>query len=112
MVSPVNGTNCTPAQSPCVTRKVAAVKVRRDVRGGSGGSAPLFVNLVIRTKQKRVGREHGARLRLLRGKLEVRRYLVELALDQGHGADHRVEERLELLAQPLILAPRPPAVIE
>ncbi len=74
MVSPVNGTNCTPAQSPCVTRKVAAVKVRRDVRGGSGGSAPLFVNLVIRTKQKRVGREHGARLRLLRGKLEVRRY--------------------------------------
>ena len=74
MVSPVNGTNCTPAQSPCVTRKVATVKVRRDVRGGSGGPAPLFVNLVIRTKQKRVGREHGARLRLLGGKLEVRRY--------------------------------------
>jgi hypothetical protein len=74
MVSPVNGTNCTPAQSPCTTRKVAAVKVRRDVHGRSGGPAPLFVNLVIRTKQKRVGREHGARLRLLRGRLEVRRY--------------------------------------
>lgn len=74
LISPINGTNCTPAQSPCVTRKAGAVKVRRDVRGGSGGPAPLFVNLVIRTKQKRVGREHGARLKLLRGRLEVRRY--------------------------------------
>jgi hypothetical protein len=74
LVSPINGTNCTPAQSPCTTRKVAAVKLRRDALGGSGAPAPLFVNLVIRTKQKRVGREHGARLRLLRGKLEVRRY--------------------------------------
>ena len=74
LISPINGTNCTPAQSPCVTRKAGAVKVRRDVRGGSGGPAPLFVNLVIRTKQKRVGREHGARLKLLRGLLEVRRY--------------------------------------
>ena len=74
MISPVNGTNCTPVQSPCATRKVGVVKVRRDVRGGYGGPAPLFVNLVIRTKQKRVGREHGARLRLLRGRLEVRRY--------------------------------------
>ena len=103
LISPINGTNCTPVQSPCATRKVGVVKVRRDVRGGSGGSAPLFANLVIRTKQKRVGREHGARLRLRSGKLEVRRYLlaVELTLDQAHGADHRVEERLELPAQPL-----------
>jgi hypothetical protein len=74
-ISPVNGTNCTPVQSPCATRKVGVVKVRRDVRGRSGGPTPLFVNLVLRTKQKRVGREHGARLRLLRrAALEVRRY--------------------------------------
>jgi hypothetical protein len=74
-ISPVNGTNCTPVQSPCPTRKVGVVKVRRDVRGRSGAPAPLFVNLVLRTKQKRVGREHGARLRLLRrASLEVRRY--------------------------------------
>ena len=74
-ISPVNGTNCTPVQSPCPTRKVGVIKVRRDVRGRSGAPAPLFVNLVLRTKQKRVGREHGARLRLLRrAGLEVRRY--------------------------------------
>jgi hypothetical protein len=74
-ISPVNGTNCTPVQSPCPTRKVGVVKVRRDVRGRSGAAAPLFVNLVLRTKQKRVEREHGARLRLLRrAALEVRRY--------------------------------------
>ncbi|MDX6583834.1 MAG: hypothetical protein QOI10_3018 [Solirubrobacterales bacterium] len=74
-ISPVNGTNCTPVQSPCPTRKVGVVSVRRDVRGRSGAPAPLFVNLVLRTKQKRVGREHGARLRILRrAGLEVRRY--------------------------------------
>lgn len=75
MISPTNGTNCTPAQSPCPTRKVGVVKVRRDVVGRSGRPAPLFVNLIIRTKQKRVEREHGARLRLLDGaSIEVRRY--------------------------------------
>ena len=73
-ISPTNGTNCTPVQSPCATRKVGVVKVRRDVRGSDGGRAALFVNLVIRTKQKRVGREHGARLRLRGGRLEVRAY--------------------------------------
>ncbi len=74
-ISPVNGTNCTPVQSPCATRKAGVAKVRRDVRGRSGAPAPLFVNLVLRTKQKRVEREHGARLRLLRrAELEVRRY--------------------------------------
>ena len=97
-ISPLNGTNCTPVQSPCATRKVGAVKVRRDVEGDSGGPAPLFVNLVVRTKQKRVEREHGARLRFRGGRLEVGRYslAVELGLDQRHRADHRVEERLEL----------------
>jgi hypothetical protein len=73
-ISPLNGTNCTPAQSPCSTRKVGAIKVRRDLRERSGAPLPVFVNLVIRTKQKRVGREHGARLRLRGGRLEVRRY--------------------------------------
>ena len=73
-ISPLNGPNCTPVQSPCPTRKVGAVSVRRDVVGGSGGPAPLFVNLVVRTKQKRVEREHGARLRFRGGRLEVRRY--------------------------------------
>jgi len=65
LISPLNGTNCTPVQSPCPTRKVGVVKVRRNVHGGSGAPAPLFINLVVRTKQKRVGREHGARLRIL-----------------------------------------------
>lgn len=75
MISPTNGTNCTPAQSPCRTQKVGVAKLRRDVVGRSGGAAPLFVNLIIRTKQKRVEREHGARLRLLDGaSIEVRRY--------------------------------------
>jgi hypothetical protein len=74
LISPTNGTNCTPVQSPCPTRKVGVVKVRRDVRGASGAPAPLFVNLVIRTKQKRVEREHGARLRVRDGAIEVRRY--------------------------------------
>jgi hypothetical protein len=75
LISPLNGTNCTPVQSPCPTRKVGVVKVRRDVRGGSGAPSPLFVNLVVRTKQKRVGREHGARLRILDGaRLVVDRY--------------------------------------
>ena len=65
LISPLNGTNCTPVQSPCPTRKVGVVKVRRNVHGGSGAPAPLFINLIVRTKQKRVGREHGARLRIL-----------------------------------------------
>ena len=75
MISPINGTNCTP-----VAVAVHDPQGRRDQgpprrsRGGSGAPAPLFVNLVIRTKQKRVGREHGARLRLRGGRLEVRRY--------------------------------------
>lgn len=73
-ISPINGTNCTPVQSPCLTRKVGVAKIRRAPRGGSGAPVALFVNLVIRTKQKRVDREHGARLRLRGGQLEVRRY--------------------------------------
>lgn len=73
-ISPVNGTNCTPANSPCLTRKVGVATIRRDLQGGSGGSLPLFVNLVVRTKQKRVGRQHGDRLRLRGGRLEVERY--------------------------------------
>jgi len=75
LISPLNGTNCTPLQSPCPTRKVAVAKLRRDVEGGSGAPAPLFVNLVVRTKQKRVEREHGARLRILDdARMVVRRY--------------------------------------
>jgi hypothetical protein len=71
LISPVNGTNCTPVNSPCLTRKVGVATIRRDLRGGSGGPLPLFVNLVIRTKQKRVGRQHGDRLRLRGGRLEA-----------------------------------------
>ena len=74
-ISPINGTNCTPMDSPCPTRKVGVLIVRRDLVGNSGGSAPLFVNLVMRTKQKRVEREHGARLRIQQASgLLVRRY--------------------------------------
>jgi hypothetical protein len=75
LISPLNGTNCTPVQSPCPTRKVGVVKVRRNVQGGSGAPAPLFINLIVRTKQKRVDREHGARLRILDdARLVVRSY--------------------------------------
>ncbi len=73
-ISPVNGTNCTPVNSPCLTRKVGVATIRRELRGGSGEPLPLFVNLVIRTKQKRVDREHGDRLRLRGGRLTVERY--------------------------------------
>ncbi len=73
-ISPVNGTNCTPVNSPCLTRKVGVATIRRALRGGSGEPLPLFVNLVVRTKQKRVDREHGDRLRLRGGRLAVERY--------------------------------------
>jgi hypothetical protein len=74
LISPLNGTNCTPVNSPCLTRKVGVAKIRRALQGGSGEPLPLFVNLVIRTKQKRVRRQHGARLRLRGGRLAVERY--------------------------------------
>ena len=48
--------------------------IRRRLSGGSGGPLPLFVNLVVRTKQKRVDRDHGARLRIRGGRLEVQRF--------------------------------------
>jgi hypothetical protein len=73
-ISPLNGTNCTPVHSPCLTRKVGVTTIRRQLRGHTGDPLPVFVNLVIRTKQKRVGRHHGDRLRLRRGRLEVERY--------------------------------------
>ena len=53
---------------------MGVAKIRRDLHGDSGGPLPLFVNVVIRTKQKRVGREHGARLQLHSGRLAVERY--------------------------------------
>ena len=68
-ISPVNGTNCTPVNSPCLTRKVGVATIRRPLRGGNGEPLPLFVNLVVRTKQKRVDREHGDRLRIRGGRL-------------------------------------------
>jgi hypothetical protein len=74
LISPVNGTNCTPVNSPCLSRKVGVATIRHDLRGDSGEPLPLFVNLVIRTKQKRVGRHHGDRLRLRGGRLAVERY--------------------------------------
>jgi hypothetical protein len=53
---------------------VGVTTIRRQLRGHSGDPLPLFVNLVIRTKQQRVGRHHGDRLRLRGGRLEVERY--------------------------------------
>ena len=75
-ISPINGTNCTPQDSPCATRKVGVLEVRREIRGASGGRAPLFVNLVVRTKPKRVGGSRGDRLRLRSGAMSVSRYSV------------------------------------
>ncbi|HEX5955981.1 MAG TPA: hypothetical protein VFY37_08605, partial [Solirubrobacterales bacterium] len=58
----------------CLTKKAGVLEIDRSIRGESGGPAALFVNLVVRTKEKRVERVHGARLRLPSGKLRVRRY--------------------------------------
>jgi hypothetical protein len=74
VLSPINGTNCTPMDSPCLTRKAGVLEIDRDIRGESGGPAALFINFVVRTKEKRVERRHGERLRLTSGRLRVRRY--------------------------------------
>ena len=74
VLSAINGTNCTPLDSPCLTKKAGVLEIDRSIRGESGGPAALFVNLVVRTKEKRVEAAHDARLRLPSGKLRVRRY--------------------------------------
>lgn len=50
-ISPANGSNCTLGFSPCVSRKVGTVAIRRDARRG-GSWQHLFVNLVVRSKPK------------------------------------------------------------
>lgn len=74
VISQVNGTNCTAVKSPCGTRKVGVLAIRRTPAGDSGHRLTMFVNLVIRTKQKQVARNHRDRLHVAGGKLEVRVY--------------------------------------
>ena len=74
VISQVNGTNCTAVKSPCGTRKVGVLAIRRTPAGDSGHRVTMFVNLVIRTKQKQVARNHRDRLHVAGGKLEVRVY--------------------------------------
>jgi hypothetical protein len=73
-ISRVNGTNCTPVKSPCATRKAGVTGLGRDPRGRSGHPVALFVNLVIRTKQKRLPDQASDRLRLTDSRLAVRLY--------------------------------------
>ena len=74
VISQVNGTNCTAVKSPCGTRKVGVLRMRRTPAGDSGHPVTLFVNLVIRTKQKQVARNQRDRLHVAGGELEVRVY--------------------------------------
>ena len=101
-ISPVNGTNCTPVQSPCPTRKVGVVKSAATSAAAPASPAPLFVNLVdpheAEAGRARARRPAAPPRRPARGPpLPLSGTVaVELALDQRHRADHRVEERLEL----------------
>ena len=74
-----NGFNCTHGrsayQSPCVTRKVGALRVRHDVKRG-GHPAPLYVNLVshVLAKVAQPGKADAAPRVLDGGFLRVARY--------------------------------------
>jgi hypothetical protein len=67
-----NGFNCTQAESPCLTRKVGVLSMKRDAPG------PLYVNLVAITGPKNVNAGPGDRVRVGKaGGLRVVRYPPE-----------------------------------
>jgi hypothetical protein len=73
-IDEMNGFNCTQAKTPCRTTKVGVVRVREDARF-SGARVPLFVNFIVRTKEKRARADRGDELRILyAGGLTVHRY--------------------------------------
>ncbi len=73
-ISQLSGTNCTPVKSPCGTAKVGVSSIVGKPVGHSGHPVSLFVNLVVRTKQKQVERTRGDRLKIAGGGMTVRAY--------------------------------------
>jgi hypothetical protein len=74
-IDETNGANCTPIQTPCRYRKVGVVRMKKDARGRGGRPIPLYVNLYVVSKSKRVRSRPGDRLPILpHPKLVVTRY--------------------------------------
>jgi hypothetical protein len=75
----LNGFNCTHGPSayrdPCASRKVGALRIRKNAVDRRGDPVPLYVNVVVGGKAKRTDANPGDRMRALRGgSLRVRRY--------------------------------------
>jgi hypothetical protein len=78
-ITEANGFNCTQGpsafQTPCVTRKVGLLVMRRDAISRRGRPRSLFVNLVSRSFPKLARARPGDRARIKSsGGLEVTRY--------------------------------------
>ena len=78
-ISEANGFNCTHGdsafESPCLTRKVGVMKVRRDATDVLRAPATLYVNLVARAKPLLHSADEGERVRVFQGgRLKVVRY--------------------------------------
>jgi hypothetical protein len=72
-ISENNGFNCTQGESPCLTRKVGVLKMKRDASG------PLYVNLVAITGPKNTNARPGDHVKVGKaGGLRVTRYAPEL----------------------------------
>jgi hypothetical protein len=75
----LNGFNCTHGpsayQDPCASRKVGALRIRKNAVDRHGDPVRLYVNVVVGGKAKRTDANAGDRMRALRGgSLRVRRY--------------------------------------
>jgi hypothetical protein len=73
-IAEANGFNCTPATTPCVTRKVGVAAMLRSARKGSGERVPLYVNLVVGSTAAGGQVPPGATLEVEGGSLRVVRY--------------------------------------
>jgi hypothetical protein len=75
----LNGFNCTHGPSayrdPCATRKVGALRIRKNAVDRRGDPVPLYVNVVVGGKAKRTDATPADRMHALAGgSLSVRRY--------------------------------------
>lgn len=69
------GTNCTQAQTPCPVQRTGLLEIRSDSQTPSGGSVPLFVNVVAKANNKLMASRPGDEIRIRdAGGLAVRRY--------------------------------------
>jgi hypothetical protein len=69
-----NGFNCTPASTPCLTRKVGVMSLVRSARKRSGSRVPLYVNLVVGSTAAGGRVPPGATLEVEGGALRVVHY--------------------------------------